>query len=630
MMRRAANRWYGVWKARVVACTVMALAALLVCASLTSCSGVGPGSGTWTICLYLCGSNLESRQSWASKTLKEIREAGVPENVTLVIQTGGAKRWHSDDVANGTRFVAHGHELEAVGDVGDVNMGEGSTLTDFLTFCAEEYPSEHAMAVLWDHGGGPLKGACFDEKNDFDALELPELDEAFAAGVAARGGKPYDLVGFDACLMGSLETAITMSDDASWLVASEELEAGPGWSYVELLHSLGLGADARAAGIAICEGYKVKSARHKKDATATLSVIDLSKVRAVEDALDELIDALRAEYGGTKVVRRVAYGVRNAESFGGASHKEGHTNLTDLIGITKGMLSQPSYQKQQEGLAAAIEEAVVFSVCGDATTGANGLSMWYPISSSASEVANYAKVSPLEKYAQLLASFFAEDPVPLKFLDEVKMDKDGGVTMTVDPACADAFFDLYVENRRTDGTYADTNVDIADDWDNLSFTYTPALAVAITLDGMVLDANVVGYGLGYDTFSSPIEVDGKRTNLRTTWVENEEEEDGGHYELLGTWGGIDDLNGLADRSMADLAPGSTVSAVSLESEELREGIVVGKQPKVSETPLAPGSYEFRFVAIDLMGNEYPSQEVAYKVAEDGTTTIVSVGGVPTS
>ena len=158
----------------------------------------------------------------------------------------------------------------------------------------------------------------------------------------------------------------------------------------------------------------------------------------------------------------------------------------------------------------------------------------------------------------------------MKFLDEVKMDKDGGVTMTVDPACADAFFDLYVENRRTDGTYTDTNVDIADDWDNLSFTYAPALAVAITLDGMVLDANVVGYGLGYETFSSPIEVDGKRTNLRTTWVENEEEEDGGHYELLGTWGGIDDLNGLADRSMADLAPGSTVSAISGEASEPKQ------------------------------------------------------------
>jgi hypothetical protein len=198
----------------------------------------------------------------------------------------------------------------------------------------------------------------------------------------------------------------------------------------------------------------------------------------------------------------------------------------------------------------------------------------------------------------------------------------------VDPACADAFYDLYVDNRRSDGTYHDTNVDISDDWDNLTFTFTPAMAVAITLDGMVLDANVVGYGEGSVTFSSPVEVNGKKTNLRTTWLYNDQEEGGGHYELLGTWDGIDDLNGLADRSMDDLKAGSMVAAISLESGEARERVSVGVQPHVSEIPLAPGSYEFRFVAIDLMGKEYPSQVVAYEVAEDGTTKIISVGGTP--
>ena len=200
--------------------------------------------------------------------------------------------------------------------------------------------------------------------------------------------------------------------------------------------------------------------------------------------------------------------------------------------------------------------------------------------------------------------------------------------MTVDPACADSFYDLYVENRRSDGTYHDTNVDIVDDWEKLSFTYNPSLAVAITLDGMVLDANVVGYGEGHETFSSPVEVDGHRTNLRTMWVENDQEEGGGHYELLGIWDGIDDLNGLADRSMDDLRAGSTVAAVSLESDEERDRVQVGAQPKVSEAPLAPGSYEFRFVGIDLMGKEYPSQKVVYEVAEDGSTNIISVGGTP--
>ena len=608
----------------------VAMASVTMLLALVGCAGSSAtADNTWTVALYLCGSNLESKQGWATKTLEEIAGARMPSNVTVVAQAGGAKMWKSDAVASsGTRLVVKGGKAVEVAQAGEDSMGESATLADFLKFVEEEYPAGHTAVVLWDHGGGPLKGACFDEQDGFDALTLPELDEAFAAAVEARGGRPYDLVGFDACLMGSLETAVTLEDDASWLVASEELEAGAGWSYVELLAALGKGADAREAGIAICDGYVAKSAKRKKDATATLALIDLSRAAAVEDALNGLLEALRAEYGGTQVVRRVAYGARRAESFGGASDAEGHTNLTDLVGITEGMLPLPPYEKQQEELRAAVDDAIAYSVCGSATTGAHGLSVWYPISSSAKEAAEYARMSPLEEYAQALARFFSEDPVPITFLDEARVGEDGSVTMTVDPACADAFFDLYVENRRTDGTYTDTNVDFADDWDNLSFTYTPALAVAITLDGMPLDANVVGYGLGYETFSSPVEVDGKATNLRTTWVEDAAEEDGGHYELLGTWDGIDDLCGLADRSMADLEAGSTVEAISLESGSARGSVVVGERPEVSEAPLAPGSYEFRFVGLDLMGNEYRSQEVAYEVAEDGTTRIVSVGGKP--
>lgn len=616
-MRRDAPRG---WLGGTIATTLLAAVMLLV---LAGCAG--SADDTWTVALYLCGSNLESRQGWATKTLEELAGAKMPSNVRVVAQAGGAKKWKSDAVtASGTRLEVKDGKLVEVGQAGEDPMGEASTFADFLGFVEEKYPAGHTAVVLWDHGGGPLKGACFDEEDRFDALTLPELDEAFSRGVAARGGKPYDLVGFDACLMGSLETAVTLEDDASWLVASEEIEAGAGWSYVELLEALGKRADARKAGIAICDGYVAKSAKRKKDASATLSVVDLSKAGAVEGALDGLIEALRAEYGGTQVVRRVAYGVRLAESFGGASDEEGHTNLTDLVGITEGMLPQPAYEEQLEGLKAAVDDAVAYSVCGQATTGAHGLSMWYPISSSATEVADYASASPLEKYAQALAGFFSEDPVPIKFLDEVKVGDDGGVTMTVDPACADAFFDLYAENRRTDGTYYDSNVDFADDWDNLSFTYTPAAAVAITLDGLVLDADVVGYGIDYETFSSPVEVDGKRTNLRTVWVVDEQEEDGGHYELLGTWDGIDDLSGLADRSMADIEPGSEVAAVSLESGDVRGSVTIGKRPEVGEAPLAPGTYEYRFVGIDLMGNEYPSQAVTYEVLADGTTKILSV------
>jgi hypothetical protein len=47
---------------------------------------------SWALYLYLCGSNLESRQGWATKTLEELQDADIPENVTVVVQAGGSDR----------------------------------------------------------------------------------------------------------------------------------------------------------------------------------------------------------------------------------------------------------------------------------------------------------------------------------------------------------------------------------------------------------------------------------------------------------------------------------------------------------------------------------------------------------
>ena len=77
-------------KRRTRVLVIMALMVALVAPALSSCArNVIPES--WTICVYLCGSNLESRQSWATKTLEEISKVHVPLNATVVVQAGGAE-----------------------------------------------------------------------------------------------------------------------------------------------------------------------------------------------------------------------------------------------------------------------------------------------------------------------------------------------------------------------------------------------------------------------------------------------------------------------------------------------------------------------------------------------------------
>ena len=610
-------------RAMAILCAIPLVVGMLACANVTNSD-----SGSWTICLYLCGSNLESRQSWGTKTLTEICDAKIPANTNVVIQAGGAKRWHNDDVtSNGKRFVVNNHELENVDDASEASMGEASTLADFLNYCSKEYPAEHTAIILWDHGGGPLKGACYDETQKFDALTLAELDDALAKGVEGRGGKPYDIVGFDACLMGSLETASILADDAHWLVASQEIEAGAGWDYNALFNALRKSPDVPKLAEAICDGYMKKCSKRGKDAAATLSVVDLSRIDKVEEALNAAITQLEDEKEtNVQALRHLAFGTRYAESFGGSTKMEGRSNLVDLKGMAEGNVEGSADEGAAwNALAAAVDEAVTYRACGSTTTGANGLSIWYPQVFDADDLAAYAKSSPLSSYVQALTRLFDSSVGKVTFSDAGSSANKDKFSVTIDPDTAEAFFDLYVVNEAVDGSYADTNVDISDDWENLTFAYTPANAVAITLDGMVLDASLVSYEYDYEVFSAPVTVNGEDANLRIGWIWNDDEPSGGHYELLGVWNGIDHVTGIADRSSGGLAPGTKVGARSLSTDEVREEIVVGKNIELSEAPLAPGRYECHFVALDLMGNEYPSNTCTYEVDDKGSTKLVSIG-----
>lgn len=52
--------------------------------------------GSWAIYWYLCGSDLESNGGFATNDLSELMEVELPENVNVVIETGGSAVWQND------------------------------------------------------------------------------------------------------------------------------------------------------------------------------------------------------------------------------------------------------------------------------------------------------------------------------------------------------------------------------------------------------------------------------------------------------------------------------------------------------------------------------------------------------
>jgi len=86
-------------------------------------------------------------------------------------------------------------------------------------------------------------------------------------GHGITGIDAFDIIGFDACLMGHLEVATAMAPHARVMVASQEVEPAMGWAYASFLRKLNERTSMSAVelGNAIVDGYIVDDLRIQDD-----------------------------------------------------------------------------------------------------------------------------------------------------------------------------------------------------------------------------------------------------------------------------------------------------------------------------------------------------------------------------
>ena len=185
------------------------------------------------------GETVATDPGAASVDIGEMTSEKWSDNIRIVIQTGGATRWSNPMVnPNRTqRFVYYKGELEEVYDQPIERVTEPKTLTSFLKFCKEEYPADHNMLVLWNHGG-----ASFGYGHDSiygGMMSLKDIREGIEGAYEPNEkDPPFDIIGYDACLMSSLEVTHAMRGFASYYAVSEETEPGEGWDYAPWLKAM--------------------------------------------------------------------------------------------------------------------------------------------------------------------------------------------------------------------------------------------------------------------------------------------------------------------------------------------------------------------------------------------------------
>ena len=391
-----------------------------------ACPSGARAAETWAVYWYLCGSNLESEDGAASADLAELLKARLPDNVKVVIQTGGASKWHRPDISakHISRYVYQGGKLELVSKLPQASMGDEKTLTSFLAFCKEKYSADHQVFIFWDHGGGSIGGVANDENFDFKALSLKEINNSFKKVYTASAARPpFEIIGFDACLMATLDTANAVSGFAKYLVASQEVEPANGWHYTAWVNALGANTSIspEALGKTICDTYLEGCEEAQTAGNATLSLIDLGKISFVNLAYNALgLEAVSLAMDDDSFYAAYGRQAKAAENYVN-SRSEGYTNMVDLGSLVRRLKTTlPEFAPH---FLDSLGEAVVYKVHGPYRS-PSGLSGYYPFDGGKAGFSSMMQTGNITTFLVLsgLQLGFLDTDSAVKHLERISTD----------------------------------------------------------------------------------------------------------------------------------------------------------------------------------------------------------------
>lgn len=361
---------------------------------------LGSGNDTVTLMVYLCGTDLESKNGMASADLQEMLDATVGSNINLLVYTGGCKSWKNNTVSSSVNQI---YKVEDNGirclekDYGNAVMTKPSTLNGFIKYCMKNYQASRYGLILWDHGGGSLSGYGYDEKNaSAGSMTLKGIREALSGYE-----KTFDFIGFDACLMGTLETGLTLAPYADYLIASEETEPGIGWYYKTWLTKLSQNTSISTVelGKSIVDSFVSDCESRCSGQKATLSVVDLAELSYTAPAAlksfavgtSELLDS-----DGYQTVANARAGTREFAT----SSKIDQIDLVDF--------AYHLDTDEANAMAEALLGAVKYNNTASCMSNAYGISIYFPYRKTSgvnSAVATYNAIGLEDEYTDVIRQF---------------------------------------------------------------------------------------------------------------------------------------------------------------------------------------------------------------------------------
>ena len=331
--------------------------------------------GSMTIMIYIIGSDLESEGGYASEDLIEIMNSSIDtDKHNVLVYIGGSFNWQLEGISprrNETFILQDGSLVKLKSDRSS-DMAASRTLQDFLVYSTQNYPAEKYGLVLWSHGGGPLVGYGLDEKTH-NTMSIREIKKALENTGFGPDSK-LELLGFDACLMSSLEVSLLMSSCVEFVVASQDNEPGWGWDY-SWLDTVNDTNSGKKLGMSIVNKFMAASEKYDTEDSysLTLSCVDLSYADEVEESLNALFLRVNQDLknGNFNFIYRIR---EKAMSFGSSSDPSSSFDLVDLVHLTQ--LLSDTYEDETAQLLADLDKLIYYEKGN--VENANGISIYHP------------------------------------------------------------------------------------------------------------------------------------------------------------------------------------------------------------------------------------------------------------
>jgi hypothetical protein len=226
-----------------------------------------PAKKAWTVMVY---RDYRDFKGGAWDSMNAMESVGSDANVNVVFQL-------ADPTISLRVFMQKDDHPTKIRSpfwiIGGTNPGDPAGLTGFINWTEANYPADRYLLVIDGHGAG-WKGVLVGD----DLLTMTELKDALGAF-----DTKVDVVWFYACMMGQLEVARQIADEARGMVATEDLAYDVfEWAFfIEQLEQ------AAAAGVVtpgrladkLAAYYSIDHKHHGYEPNLAVAAVDLARVK---------------------------------------------------------------------------------------------------------------------------------------------------------------------------------------------------------------------------------------------------------------------------------------------------------------------------------------------------------------